>query len=223
MNDQHDNQYDDDLYDDYELEDDAEDIEAYCMTCKQKTVMDDPEPIWTRRGAPGLRGTCSICGTVVFRMGRTAAHGRLKRPQPVQVIETPSGGKVTHHITAKVTFINYSVTDAEFAEILAEDLGRIGIHTWLAGSDVDDVHWATGVHPALVECKNMIVVLSPLAIRATHVTEALRFFVEARKPVVVAQLHPTDLPDDLRRKPRFDFSGDDYKRQFRELVQALSV
>jgi len=221
MNDSFDHEYDDDLYGEYE--DDADDIEAYCMTCKQKTVMDDPEPIWTRRGAPGMRGTCSICGTVVFRMGRTAAHGRLKRPQPVQVAESPAGaggGKVARH--TNVTYINYSVSDAEFAEILAEDLGRIGIHTWLAGSDVDDVHWATGVHPALVECKNMIVVLSPLAIRATNVGEALQFFVEARKPVVVAQLQPSDLPDALRRKPRFDFTGDDYKQQFRALVQAIT-
>ena len=51
--------------------DDDEEIEAYCMTCKQKTPMENPEAIWTRRGAPGTRGTCSICGTTVFRMGKT--------------------------------------------------------------------------------------------------------------------------------------------------------
>lgn len=206
----------DDLYADEE-----DSIEAYCMTCKQKTIMENPEPIWTRRGAPGTRGTCSVCGTMVFRMGKTPAHDALKRPEPVHVAETPRG-KATRKLPTEVTYLNYSVADTEFAEILADDLKRIGIQTWLATSDVEDVHWATGVHPALVECKNMIVVLTPLSIKATNVQEALQFFVEHRKPIVIAQLQPTELPDDLRRKPRFDFSGDDYRQKFRELVQALT-
>jgi hypothetical protein len=207
---------DDELY-----TDDEQAIEAYCMTCKQKTVMENPEPIWTRRGAPGTRGTCSVCGTMVFRMGATAAHQALKRPEPVHVVETPRG-KVARKVPTAVTYLNYSVADAEFADILAEDLKRIGIQTWMAGADVEDVQWATGVHPALVECKNMIIILTPLAIKATNVQEALKFFVEHRKPIVVITLQATDLPDDLRRKPRFDFSGDDYKQRFRELVQALA-
>jgi hypothetical protein len=210
----------DELYADDEQEDEQE-IEAYCMTCKQKTPMENPEAIWTRRGAPGTRGTCSVCGTVVFRMGRTPAHDKLKRPEPIQVADTPRG-KAARKVPTAVTYLNYSVTDEEFAEILAEDLRRIGIQTWAAGPEVEDVHWATGVHPALVECKNMIVVLSPLAIKATNVQEALKFFAKQRKPIVVAQLLPTELPDELRRKPRFDFSGDDYKQQFRALVSALT-
>ncbi len=203
------------------FEDDEQGIEAYCMTCKQTTPMENPEPIWTRRGAPGTRGTCSVCGTVVFRMGKTPAHNALKRPEPIQMTEAPRG-KASRKIVADVTYLNYSVADSEFAEILAEDLKRIGIPTWMAGTQVDDAHWATGVHPALVECKNMVVVLTPLAIKATNVQEALRFFVEHRKPIVVAQLQPIDLPDELRRKPRFDFSGDDYRQKFRELVRALT-
>jgi hypothetical protein len=209
----------DQLHDEHDGDEDP--IEAYCMICKQTTTMENPEPIWTRRGAPGTRGTCSVCGTVVFRMGRTPAHTALKRPEPVRVVETPHG-KVARKVPSAVTYINYSVPDAEFAEILAEDLNRIGIQTWLTSSEVDNVNWATGVHPALVECKNMVVVLTPLAIKATNVLEALKFFVEHRKPIIVAELHPTELPDDLRRKPRFDFSGDDYKQKFRELVQALN-
>lgn len=207
-----------------ELQDETygdDEIEAYCMSCRQTTPMDNPEAIWTRRGTPGTRGTCSVCGTTVFRMGKTAAHADLKRPEPVLISDRP-GGKSRRLPPAAVTYINYSVSDAEFAEILAEDLNRIGVQTWLAGTDVEEVHWATGVHPALIECRNMILVLTPLAIKATNVDDALQFFVDARKPIVVAQLEDTDLPDALRRKPRFDFSGDDYKQQFRALVQALN-
>ena len=194
--------------------------EAYCMTCKQMTPMENPQAIWTRRGSPGTRGTCAICGTTVFRMGKTPAHARLKRPEPVQVSDAPAGkGRKSPQA---VTYINYSVPDAEFAEILAEDLNRIGVQCWLPDSEEEAVQWATGVHPALVECKSMVVILTPLAIKATHVREAIDFFVKNRKPIVIAQLEPTDIPDDLRRKPRFDFSGDDYKQQFRQLVHALT-
>lgn len=200
---------------------DADEIEAYCMTCRAKTPMENPQPIWTRRGSPGTRGTCSICGTTVFLMGRTAAHNRATPPEPIHVPETPSG-KAGRKVQTGMTYLNYCVSDAEFAEILAEDLNRIGIQTWMAEEHVKDVQWATGVHPALLECKNMIVVLTPLGIKATNVVDAIDVFVSARKPIVVAQLAPTDLPDALRRKPRFDFSGDDYKGAFRELVQALT-
>lgn len=216
--------HDDHFADDLPPEDlfaEDEEVEAYCMFCRATTVMEAPQAIWTRRGTPGLRGTCSVCGTTVFRMGRTPAHARSKRPDPVQVAEgAPGRGK--RKIETPVTYLNYSVNDAEFAEILAEDLKRIGIQTWLAGTGVEHVPWATGVHPALVACKTMIVVLSAWAVKATHVNEALTFFLEHNKPIVVAQLDHVEVPDALRRKPRFDFSGDDYKQQFRQLVEALS-
>jgi hypothetical protein len=211
----------DDLYDP-EIEADDESPEAYCMTCRDKTPIENAQAIWTRRGAPGVRGTCSICGTTVFRMGKTEAHARIKRPDPVKVAEgAPGRGKA--RAAQAVTYINYGVNDAEFAEILADDLNRIGIHTWLAGTEVENVEWATGVHPALVECKNMVVILTPLAIKATNVAESLQFFLDRNKPIVVALLQDTEIPDELRRKPRFDFTGDDYKAQFRQLSQALST
>lgn len=209
----------DDHYDNPDHQQDAEGVEAYCMTCRATTPMDNPEAIWTRRGQPGTRGVCSVCGTTVFRMGKTPAHEHLKRPEPIHVAEGPARGKVD----MPSTYVAYSVSDAAFAESLADDLERIGIPTWLSGTESDDVQWATGVHPALVECKNMIVVLTPLAVQATNVNEAWAFFVKQRKPVVVVLLdRAAEVPDELRRKPRFDFSGDDYKAAFRALTQELT-
>lgn len=198
---------------------DDEPVEAYCMSCRAKVPVENPTPIWTRRGTPGTRGICPECGTTVFLMGKTEAHEDLKRPEPIQVTE---GVRSKSKLAPGVVYVNYSVTDEEFAEILSEDLRRIGIQTWLAGSDVEDVRWATGVHPALIECKSMIVILTPLGIKATNVQEALRYFLDAGKQVVVALLHDAEVPDDLRRKSRFDFRGDDYKQQFRELAAELS-
>jgi hypothetical protein len=212
MNDEFDAVFDDE---------DTGEIEAYCMTCRAKTPMENPQPIWTRRGAPGTRGTCSVCGTTVFLMGKTAAHSRTGPPEPLQVPES-SPGKGGRKRQSDAMYLNFCVSDTEFAEILADDLKRIGIQTWMAEEHVKDAQWATGVHPALLECKSMIVVLTPLGIKATNVVDAIDVFASARKPIVVAQLQPADLPDALRRKPRFDFSGEDYKSAFRELVQALT-
>ncbi|GAB4408171.1 MAG: hypothetical protein Kow00106_01290 [Anaerolineae bacterium] len=204
-----------------ELYDDEDEFEAYCVSCRQKTPIEAPQAIWTRRGAPGIRGTCAFCGTTVIRMGRTPLHARLKRPDPAQFADLVSG-RGGRRIAAPAVYVNYSVADAEFAEILAEDLTRSGIPTWLPGPEDNLVQWATGVHPALTECRAMVLILTPLAIKASNVTEALDYFVKTRKPIVVALLEPTEIPDALRRKPRFDFTGDDYKQQLRQLVAALS-
>lgn len=45
-------------------------VEAYCVKCKKKTLMQNVEAVTTKNGVPALKGTCSICGTRQFRMGR---------------------------------------------------------------------------------------------------------------------------------------------------------
>jgi DNA topoisomerase-1 len=55
----------------------SEPIEAYCVKCKTKRQMNDPQPVFTERGQPATRGTCPVCGTTLFRMGGTPAHAGL--------------------------------------------------------------------------------------------------------------------------------------------------
>jgi len=57
-------------------------IEAYCVKCKTKREMQNPEPVYTQTGTPGTRGTCPVCGTTLFRMGATPAHAGLPKPEP---------------------------------------------------------------------------------------------------------------------------------------------
>jgi pimeloyl-ACP methyl ester carboxylesterase len=45
----------------------AEAIEAYCVRCRQKRTMRDPRKIVTKNGRSALEGTCSVCGTRLFR------------------------------------------------------------------------------------------------------------------------------------------------------------
>ena len=209
---------------DDELE--VEPIEAYCVHCRQKVEMASPTPVWTRRGAPGTRGECLICANTIFRMGRTDAHRSLDRPDLGQMLgdpRQPRKAKGRGSSTRYAAYINYSRTDAEFAARLAEDLAKIGIPTWYApDSGHEKQNWASGVHPALTECSHMVVVLSDSALVDEEVEQSWSYFRGQRKPVVVAQIMPCEVPDELRTRPRFNFS-EDYKTAFREMMQALSV
>ncbi len=52
-------------------------MEAYCVKCKAKREIQDPQPVFTGNGTPATQGVCPICGTKLFRMGRTPAHEGL--------------------------------------------------------------------------------------------------------------------------------------------------
>ncbi len=56
---------------------------AYCVKCKSKREMKDPEAVFTSAGTPGTRGTCSVCGTKMFKMGYTPAHEGMEKPKKV--------------------------------------------------------------------------------------------------------------------------------------------
>lgn len=44
-------------------------MEAYCVKCRKKVVMQNPEQITMKNGKPATRGICPNCGTKVFRIG----------------------------------------------------------------------------------------------------------------------------------------------------------
>ncbi len=209
-------------------EDDEDEVsEAYCVKCRTKVQMLNPEAVWTSKGTPGTRGTCPDCGTTVFRMGKTAAHDALIRPAAVRV---ESGTKIAtsgRRRAQPATYINYTGADAAFAQKLATDLQNAGIHTWIdtAGAVVADVKWAGGVHPALRDSTRMVVVLSAAAITDEAFNNAWKFFKSQKKAIVLVVVDVVDVPDPLRRSPRFAFSKENtktYQKSFRQLVSALS-
>jgi DNA topoisomerase-1 len=58
----------------------SESIQAYCVKCKTKREITNPEAVYTQNGTPGTKGTCPVCGTTLFRMGATEAHATLPKP-----------------------------------------------------------------------------------------------------------------------------------------------
>lgn len=60
-------------------------MEAYCLKCKTKREMQDPQPVFTSKGTPATRGLCPECGAKMFRMGRTPAHEGLDLAENIVV------------------------------------------------------------------------------------------------------------------------------------------
>lgn len=203
----------------YSDEEDDDVLEAYCVRCKQTVEIETPQAVWTRRGMPATRGECPDCGGTVFRMGRTAAHSKMKRPSAVQVAAK------SHSRQAQDTaYINFAIPDEIIAVQIAADLEKMGIASWLHETDAaenDTTQWAGGVHPALTECARMVLLLSPSTLKSESTEAAWRFFKEKRKPILIALVEAAEPPDAIRRSPRFDFISD-YKLAFRQMVQALS-
>ena len=57
------------------------DLETYCLKCKSKRPMENPEATFTSTGSPATRGVCPVCGSKLYRMGRTPAHDGLEPPE----------------------------------------------------------------------------------------------------------------------------------------------
>lgn len=45
-------------------------VEAYCVKCKAKKEMNNPTAITMKNGKPATTGTCSTCGTKMFKIGK---------------------------------------------------------------------------------------------------------------------------------------------------------
>ncbi|HEV2954098.1 MAG TPA: DUF5679 domain-containing protein [Candidatus Dormibacteraeota bacterium] len=45
-------------------------MEGYCLKCKKKVEMKNPEPITMKNGKPATNGTCPVCGTKIYKIGK---------------------------------------------------------------------------------------------------------------------------------------------------------
>lgn len=44
------------------------DVEAYCVKCKAKRIMEDPREVEMKGGRKAMQGKCPKCGTKMFRI-----------------------------------------------------------------------------------------------------------------------------------------------------------
>jgi len=45
-------------------------MEAYCVKCKAKREMKNPTAITMKNGKPATTGTCVVCGTKMYKIGK---------------------------------------------------------------------------------------------------------------------------------------------------------
>ena len=67
-------------------------MEAYCMKCKTKREMQDPVASFNAKASPVTIGVCAVCGTKLYRMGKTEAHEGMPPPPKFGGTVTNTGG-----------------------------------------------------------------------------------------------------------------------------------
>ena len=45
-------------------------MDAYCMKCRTKREIQGATQITMKNGRPATQGTCKVCGTKLFRIGK---------------------------------------------------------------------------------------------------------------------------------------------------------
>lgn len=45
-------------------------VTAYCVKCRTKVEIKDPQETQLKNGRPAVKGKCPTCGTNVFRIGK---------------------------------------------------------------------------------------------------------------------------------------------------------
>ncbi len=94
-------------------------MEAYCMKCKTKREMVEAQAAFNKAGAPVTRGKCPVCGTVMFRTGRTEAHAGMtaparavreeKRSGKLVIVESPAKAKTVGRFLGKGYTVKASI------------------------------------------------------------------------------------------------------------------
>ncbi|HDN79902.1 MAG TPA: type I DNA topoisomerase [Chloroflexi bacterium] len=90
-------------------------IEAYCVKCRTKRVMQDPEPVYLENGRAATKGICPVCGSTLFRMGETPAHSNIPKPDPPKpkgklvIVESPAKARTVGKFLGKGYTVKASI------------------------------------------------------------------------------------------------------------------
>jgi DNA topoisomerase-1 len=86
------------------------------MKCKEKREIQDPQADFNVAAAPVTHGTCGVCGTKLYRIGRTLAHEGLAVPEKKEnrsgklvIVESPAKAKTVGRFLGKGYTVRASV------------------------------------------------------------------------------------------------------------------
>jgi len=94
-------------------------LEAYCVKCRTKREMVGPQASFNKIGAPVTKGVCSVCGTTLYRTGKTDEHSQLTPPATSKketklngklvIVESPAKAKTVQRYLGKDYTVKASV------------------------------------------------------------------------------------------------------------------
>ena len=86
------------------------------MKCKTKREIQDPKATFNAKASPVTTGVCGVCGTKLYRMGRTPAHDGLTPPEPksnrkgkLVIVESPAKARTVGRYLGKGFTVKASV------------------------------------------------------------------------------------------------------------------
>jgi DNA topoisomerase I, bacterial len=86
------------------------------MKCKTKREIVSPQAAFNSAGAPVTRGICGVCGTKLYRTGKTEAHAGMVKPEKVEkrngklvIVESPAKAKTVGRFLGKGYTVRASV------------------------------------------------------------------------------------------------------------------
>ncbi len=86
------------------------------MKCKTKREINNPEATFNASSAPVTRGQCPVCGTALYRTGRTEAHEGLVAPKKVEkrsgklvIVESPAKARTVGRFLGKGYTVKASI------------------------------------------------------------------------------------------------------------------
>jgi DNA topoisomerase-1 len=86
------------------------------MKCRTKREIIDPQASFNAAGAPVTRGTCGVCGTTLYRIGKTEAHEGMIKPEKVNrrngklvIVESPAKARTVGRFLGKGYTVRASV------------------------------------------------------------------------------------------------------------------
>ncbi len=90
-------------------------LESYCVKCKTKRELENPQAVFSKNGSPATRGVCPVCGTSLYRLGRTEAHDGMKAPEisnksgRLVIVESPAKARTVERYLGKGYTVKASV------------------------------------------------------------------------------------------------------------------
>ncbi|MEW6093804.1 MAG: type I DNA topoisomerase [Chloroflexota bacterium] len=86
------------------------------MKCKTKREIVEPQAAFNAAGSPVTRGTCGVCGTALYRIGKTPAHEGMVKPErfanrsgKLVIVESPAKAKTVGRFLGKGYTVRASV------------------------------------------------------------------------------------------------------------------